>query len=243
MESVTAAGFSVISLHAGFALMKLPALLNASYERSPLIIECFPESPKALRRTFPNIDPIRYRGIDRCPLCEYPIPDPGWSATLEYRALDDRDVAARVRMLDFVGRWNKDYFGSVRCVVPTFENASDLASLLERPSQYEIVRLSQSSPGEGCVEDKDLGFDIGYWGSDSYSIICDSAIWPRWHGPYDDVLPELATRLAELNPNCLFQAHEGADRFRTWYRTQDWAEQEGEPGEFCIIKVETVCGK
>lgn len=221
----------------------MPALLNAAYERSPLITERFPESPKALRGTFPNMDPTRYRGVDRCPLCEDPIPDPGWSATPEHRALDHHDIAARARMLDFVGRWNKDYFGSVRCVVPTVENARELASLLETPSQYEIVRLSQSSPGEVCVEDKDLGFDIGYWGRDSYSIICDAAIWPRWHGPYDDILPELATRLTELNSNCLFQAHEAADRFRSWYRTQDWAEQEGEPGEFYIIKVETVCAK
>jgi len=243
MEIVNAADFSVISPHAGFALMKMPELLNAVYERSPLIIERFPESPKAMRSKFPNIDPTRYRGIDRCPLCENPIPDHGWRATPEGRALDERDVAARVRMLDFVGRWNEDYFGSVRCVVPTVENAREIASLLETPSQYEIVRLSQSSPGDVCDEDKDLGFDIGYWGSDSYSIICDSAIWPRWHGPYDDVLPELATRLAELNPNCLFQTHEAADRFRSWYRTQEWAEQEGEPGEFCIIKGEAVCAK
>jgi hypothetical protein len=240
---VSASEFLVISPHAGFALMKLSALLNASYERSPLITERFPETPKALRSTFPKIDPARYRGIDRSPLCEHPIPDHGSSATPEHRALDDCDVAARVRMLDFVGRSNEDYFGSIRCVVPTVENARELESLLETPSQYEIVRLSQSSPGEGCVEDKDLGFDIGYWGSDSYSIICDSAIWPRWHGPYDDVLPELATRLAELNPNCLFQTHEAADRFRSWYRSQDWAEQEGEPGEFCIIKVQAVCTK
>jgi len=243
MEIVNAADFSVISPHAGFALMKMPELLNAVYERSPLIIERFPESSKAMRSTFPNIDPTRYRGIDRCPLCENPIPDHGWHATPEGRALDERDVAARVRMLDFVGTWNKDYFGAVRCVVPTVENARELASLLETPSQYEIVRLSQSSPGEVYVEDKDLGFDIGYWGSDSYSIICDSAIWPRWHGPYDDVLPELATRLAELNPNCLFQSHEAADRFRSWYRTQEWAEQEGEPGEFCVLKIEAVCAK
>jgi hypothetical protein len=223
--------------------MKLPAPLDAAYKCSPLIIERYPESPKALRSAFPNIDPTCYRGIDRCPLCEDPIPDHGWSATPEHRALDDRDVAARVRMLDFVGRWNKDYFGAVRCAVPTVENARELASPLETPSHYEIVRLSQSSAGEVCVDDKDLGFDIGYWGSDSYSIICDSAIWSRWHGPYDDVLPELATRLAELNSNCLFQTHEAADRFRSWYRSQDWAEQEGEPGEFCIIKVQTVCAK
>jgi hypothetical protein len=146
-------------------------------------------------------------------------------------------------MLDFIGRWNKDYFGSVRCIVPTIENARELFTPLENPSEYEIVRLSQSSADEACDHENDLGFDIGYWGSDSYSIICDSAIWPRWHGPPDDVLPELAKRLAELNSNCLFQTHKAADEFRSWYRQEDWAEEEGDPGEFCIIKIEAICAK
>src|SRR5205823_508152 len=110
MEAVSGGEFSVISPHVGFALMKLPELLNGRFERSPLVVERFPDCPKALRKAFPKIDPKRYRGIDRCPLCEDLIPEHGWSATPEHRALDDRDVAARVRMLDFVGRWKKDYF-------------------------------------------------------------------------------------------------------------------------------------
>ena len=243
MEAVNAADFSVISPHAGFGLMKMPALLSAAYERSPSA-ERTQEGLLALRTALKDVNAVNYRGIDRCPLCENPIPEPGWATDAEHcGSLDERDIAARVRMLDFVGRLNRDYSGPMRCFVPTVENAHELMTLVDSPSEYEIVRLSQSSADELCVEDKDLGFDIGYWGSDSYSIICDSAICPRWHGPYGDVLPELVTRLAELNSNCLFQTHEAADRFRSWYRSQDWAEQEGEPGEFCIIKVEAVCGK
>src|SRR5260370_36800256 len=153
METVSAAEFSVISPHAGFALMKMPALQNTAYERSPLIVERFPESPKALRSTFPNIDPTRYRGIDRCPLPEDPIPDPGWSATPEHRALDDHDVAPRVRILDFVGRWNKDYFGSVRCVMPTVEKSRELASLIKTPPQDEPVRPSTHTAVTARLQD------------------------------------------------------------------------------------------
>jgi hypothetical protein len=78
MEAISGGQFSVISPHAGFALMKFPELLNTTFERSPLIVERFPECPRASRRAFPNIDPRCYRGIDRCPLCEDPIPEHGW---------------------------------------------------------------------------------------------------------------------------------------------------------------------
>lgn len=234
--------FSVISANAGFALMKMPALLNAAYERSPSAERTL-EGLKALRFALKNVDPANYRGIDRCPLCEDPIPEPGWAATPEHVVLDDRDVDARIRMLDFVGTSNRDYYGPTRCVVPTVENAQELIALVDSPSEYEIVRLSQSAPGEMCKGDADLGFYTGYWGSDSYSIICDSAVWPRWHGPSGEVFDELAERLANLNSHSLFETYEAAKGFRSWYRTQDRAEKEGEPGEFCIIKVEIVCAK
>lgn len=235
--------FSVISADAGFALMKMPVLLNAAYERSPSA-EGTREGLKALRAALKNVHPANYRGIDRCPLCEDPIPEPGWATDATHcGTLDQRDVGARIRMLDFVGTSNRDYYDSTRCVVPTLENAHELMTLVDSPSEYEIVRLSQSEPGEICAGDTDLGFDIGYWGSDSYSIVCDSAVWPRWHGPYGEVFDELAKRLTELNSHALFPIYEAAERFRSWYRTQSWAEQEGEPGEFCIIKVETECAK
>jgi len=242
VEAVSVERFSVISANAGFALMKMPALLNAAYERSPSA-EGAREGLKALQAALKNVDPAQYRGIDRCPLCEDPIPEPGWAATPEHVALDDRDVGPRIRMLDFVGTSNRDYYGPTRCVVPTVENAHELMALVDLPSEYEIVRLSQSAPGEMCKGDTGLGFDIGCWGSDSYSIICDSAVWPRWHGPAGDVFDELAKQLADLNSYCLFQTYEAAERFRSWYRTRDWAEREGEPGEFCIIKIEAVCAK
>ena len=242
MEAVNGQQFSVISPHAGFAVMKLPAVLNSAYERSPSA-EGTRDALTALRAALKNINPANYRGIDRCPLCESPIPEPGWAGVPEHEVLDQRDVAARLRMLDFVGTRNEDHFAPVCCVVPIIENARELIKLVDSPEQYEIVRLSQSAVGDACVEKNDLGFDVGYWGSDSYSIICDSAVWPRWHGPDEDAFEELAKRLAALNAHCLFDKYDEAVRFRIWYRQQVWAETEGEPDEFCIIKVEAVCAK
>jgi hypothetical protein len=31
--------------------------------------------------------------------------------------------------------------------------------------------------------DNILGYDVGYWAGDHYSIIADTIITPTWHGP------------------------------------------------------------
>lgn len=234
--------FSVISDSAGFALMKLPSALDAAYEKSPSA-ERTRQGLGMLRAALKNVRSSAYGGIDRCPLSEDLIPEPGWATDAAHcAALDQRDVGARIRILELVGS-HEDYDKKARWVVPTLENAKEVMTLVDSPTEYEIVRLSQALPDAACAEISDLGFDIGYWGGDSYSIICDSAVWPRWHGPYGEVFSELAKRLTDLNSHCLFPSYQAADGFRSWYRTQDWAEQEGEPGEFCIIKVETLCAK
>jgi hypothetical protein len=230
--------FSVISDSVGFALMKLPAALHAAYERSPSA-QSTREGLNALRAAMSRVNPSAYRGIERCPLCEDPIPEPGWATDAAHRvALDQHDVGARIRMLEIVGP-SAENDGKSRCIVPTIEYAKELIGLVDSPAEYEIVRLAKALPGSACFETTDLGFDVGYWGSDSYSIICDSAIWPMWHGPHGEIFGELAKRLTSLNSHCLFPSYQDAERFRSWYLTQDWAEQEGLPGEFCIIKLES----
>jgi hypothetical protein len=229
--------FSVISDAVGFALMKMPATLHAAYEQHAAQRDTW-SALQQLRATLKNIDPAEYRGIERCPLAEDPLIEP-WFAGDErrYRALDERDVAARVRFVDIVGA--DDLTDKSSCVVLTLDYARELIRLVDSPAEYEIVRLAKALP-ESPRSQSHLGFDIGYWGGDSYSIICDSAIWPVWHGPPTDVFAELSDRLRELNTHCLFPTYESAQRFRSWYCTQDWAEIEGEPGEFCIISIEAI---
>jgi hypothetical protein len=43
-----------------------------------------------------------------------------------------------------------------------------------------------------------------------------------------------------LNADMLFPDHASADRFRSFYMTQPWAETEDEAGEFSVIRIETV---
>jgi hypothetical protein len=119
-------------------------------------------------------------------------------------------------------------------LLPTFSDALEVFSLLETPDEYEIVQLSRYP----ITNDRQfLGFDIGYWGGDHYSIICDSAVRPTWHPPQPESFESLAKELRDVNEHFLFQSCEAAERFRSYYRTQDWAETEFFPNQFCIIQV------
>jgi hypothetical protein len=60
---------------------------------------------------------------------------------------------------------------------------------------------------------------------------------PLWHPPQPECFDELARELKMVNESFLFSSAEGAARFRSWYRTQYWAETEFRPDEFCIIQV------
>ena len=119
-------------------------------------------------------------------------------------------------------------------LLPDYAAAREVFSFLESPTEYEIVQVAR----EPFFADVDcLGFDIGYWGSDHYSIICDSAVRPHWHPPQPECFEELARELKTVNESFLFPSAEGAARFRSWYRTQYWAETESLADEFCIIQV------
>jgi hypothetical protein len=85
-----------------------------------------------------------------------------------------------------------------------------------------------------------LGFDVGYWGGDHYSIICDSIVTPTWHPPHPEDFEKLAGAVAALNENLLFRTADEAATFRTRYMEFAWAETEGYPGEFAVIQVEEV---
>jgi hypothetical protein len=62
----------------GFALMRMPVILNTAYKASPLVARNADEVAE-IRRTLVGIQPHTYRGVERCPLAEAPDAYPGWA--------------------------------------------------------------------------------------------------------------------------------------------------------------------
>jgi hypothetical protein len=175
-----------------------------------------------------------YRGSSRFPLMPLPSLDPEILRTFEETGCDVKtEQAARRRFLALAGEDDSaDDFDPD--LLPDLAAARDVYSFLESPTEYEIVQLAR----EPFLADVDcLGFDVGYWGGDHYSIICDSAVRPLWHPPQPECFDELARELMMVNESFLFPGADGAAQFRSWYRTQYWAETELRPDEFCIIQV------
>jgi hypothetical protein len=85
-----------------------------------------------------------------------------------------------------------------------------------------------------------LGYDVGYWSGDHFSLINDTLVAPLWHPPQPEDFQELAAHAHELNNHVLFPSASLAAKFRQWYLTKPWAETEYEPGEFCLIRVSSL---
>jgi hypothetical protein len=85
-----------------------------------------------------------------------------------------------------------------------------------------------------------LGFDVGYWGGDHFSLICDSMVTPTWHPPHPQDFEKLATAAAGLNEHFLFRSADAAAEFCARYKQFPWAETEGYPGEFTVIQIEVM---
>jgi hypothetical protein len=176
----------------------------------------------------------RYRGISRFPLMPLPSVDPEVLLEFQESGCDVKtDHAARRRFLQMLGDdvpesdFDED-------LLPDYTAARDVFALLDSPNEYEIVQFAREPFLDDAVC---LGFDVGYWGGDHYSIICDSAVRPLWHPPQPECFEELARELKIVNESFLFPSAECAAAFRSWYRTQYWAETESRPDEFCIIQV------
>lgn len=117
------------------------------------------------------------------------------------------------------------------------QGVQEALELVPASEQIELVRLRRQSFSS---EESVLGFDVGYWGGDHFSIICDSIVTPTWHPPQPEDFGAIAEALHGLNDSLLFPNEEEAAAFRARYVRFPWAETEGHPGEFEIIQVEAV---
>jgi hypothetical protein len=190
-----------------------------------------------LRAAASFLEPTRYRGTGRSWLKPFPSFDESMIEAFAKTGNDMQSNArARRRFLKTVEEFDikpeedEDLFANELL-------AREVFSLLDDSNQYELLQLQRrdfSSSGNL------LGYDIGYWSGDHYSLIADCFVKPRWHPPQPDKFPVLAEQLRGLNSYLLFPTPSDAANFRTWYRRQEWAETEGHKDEFEIIQVCTV---
>jgi hypothetical protein len=222
-----------MSQTSGYAILRMPRALVEAFDLSMRTHQAH-DLFQSLCETLKPLPRSAYRGISRFALKALPSTDPEILRIFEETGCDVRtEYAASRRFLELL---DEDLPESdfVEDLLSSFSAAQEIFSFLEAPDDYEIVQLTREPFGE----DVDcFGFDVGYWGGDHYSIICDSAVLPTWHPPQPESFAELARQLRVVNEHFLFRNAADAARFRSWYRTQYWAETESRPDEFSIIQV------
>ena len=209
-------------------------------------------------------DPLRYAGWDRAPvgrafsareLAAWPEQRERLIAEVEADpdcvplSLELPFSAAEHLMTERLGE-NPTTYWQVRfvsaSVIPDHDLAHEVLSLTDEPEEREVIHLtriddgSDEASGPGPIEAQArpfLGFDVGFWGG-PFSLISDTMVYPRWHPGTDEALPVLRQHAAVLNEHMLFPTVEAATAFRSWYRTQAWAESEGDEGDFCIARID-----
>jgi len=166
----------------------------------------------------------------------YPSCDANLIRSFELSEIDMRsDAKARERFYDLVGPVEdaEDFDDDL---LPTLGSAREVYGLTDDPSSHEIIRLDRCDQGSNP---KTLGFDVGYWGGDHFSLVCDVWVMPCWHPPAQSDSVALAEFARRLNAHVLFSSAQDAATFRKWYITREWAEQENHEGQFVIIRVDS----
>jgi hypothetical protein len=217
----------------GYAIVRRAEHDLEDYMRSPTTQQNL-HYLQALRDAAPFLVPSDYRGTGRFWLQPFPSLDAGIIKAFAETGGDmSTEASARRRFREVIGETESS---------PDFDEdlleseaqAREVFSLLQDGGGFELLHLHRRE--FACVAGV-LGYDIGYWGGDHYSLISDSFVAPRWHPPPPEIFQTLAEQLRCLNDCLLFPSSEAAGSFRSWYRTQDWAETEGREDEFEIIQV------
>jgi hypothetical protein len=189
-----------------------------------------------LRLAFPSINPNAYRGVYREPLeggtveqvdlfsdPARVLPGRGWDASTRQARLKMAEVLAY--KFEESSKW-QDYPENEKTFL-RIEDALRIYNLLGNPNDFEIILVRrhdfERTPNT-------FGFDIGYWGGDDYSIVCDTFVRPQWHSAPEGEFHNLTSFASRLNSNVLFDSSEQAREFLTYYRTTSW----GEPDDNCF---------
>jgi len=219
----------------GYLILKKPELVFDDYIKS-IFATKNSEYLQFLRKEFPNINPVDYKGMWRQQLMPW-----GVNATNELGIEIKGEKKARELFQKIVGedrnRWDGYEWGYERNkgLIYSSDDAILIYNELENKTNYEVVWVSRDDISENGEL---LGFDVGYWHDDMFSILCDCSIYPLWHPPVPESVNELKKKLNCLNHNQLFPTTSSAEEFRNYYIEQNWSEKENYPNEFCIVRLE-----
>lgn len=210
--------------NSGYLIVLKPSVILRNYEE--VIRERgFTEKYKKFREAFSRFKPSQYHGISRNPL--WGIPE---KISSEYGIVLEPEAQFFMWELDENGLCQDDLILSYDDMVRTINKIKNL-------NDYDVIFI-RKEPFE--FNNNLLGFDIGYWEGDHFSLIADTIITPTWHGPPEEDYLELSEKLKSLNENHLFKTEEEAEKFKQYYKSKSWAETESYEGEFCIIQVDKV---
>lgn len=222
----------------GYLIVMKPEPLMDRYEKMEHIIK-YEKYYKTFRAAFSGFNARNYRGVSRDRLLS-PIPFTERDDLEAYCPERVENRAAIIKWWELlINKVENEDINSDRDddddLLPSIESALEVYRLLDIPEQYEIIKVKRR---DFEIDQSTLGFDIGYWGGDHFSLIADTLVTPKWHPAPEEDYPELRQRLSALNTNILFNNPEDASEFRNWYKSKGWAETEDREDEFCIIQVD-----
>ena len=209
----------------GYLIVKKTEEILRSYEKA-IAERNVLEQYKKFRNAFSYFNPAKYLGISRDPMLGVPKElQSEFVGILESEALDFLSHIQEQNLYD------DDLIYDYNDAINTFKK-------IKNKQIYEIIRLCKETFEDNLNV---IGFDIGYWEGDHFSLIADTVVIPTWHGPPEKDYNELFDKLKPLlNKNLLFNTVEEAEEFKSYYKTKDWAETESYPGEFCTIQIQSV---
>jgi hypothetical protein len=208
----------------GFLILEKPTEMLRKYEER-ISERNFIEEYRKFRNTFAEFNPSNYLGISRNPLIGVPQ-----NLQSVYEVIEEPDAQDYLSILDEHNLSSGDLIFEYSETIKTFTKIINKA-------RYDIILVRKDT-----FEDNNniLGYDIGYWDGDHFSLIADTIVIPTWHGPIEEDYDELKTKLKVLNRNLLFNTFQEAEVFKNYYKSKSWAETEDIEGEFCIIQVQKV---
>ena len=166
-----------------------------------------------LRKYFFDIDPNNYKGISRNVL--YSVPK-----KIKELFDDIPEPDAQYFMDEILEKYENDEVD----LIYNLQDCLAVYNKINGKQNYEII-MSIKDENNKSFEDF-LGYDIGYFGGDNFSIISDSILLPMWHGAPENAYPELKPYLKLLNKNLLFNKLDEAREFKEYYLGQKWAEKD-----------------
>jgi hypothetical protein len=208
----------------GYLILQRPEIVLETFEQSIRVRNLVFEYER-FRKVFSNFNPTKYLGISREPLFGVPK-----ELQPEFYGVLEPDAQAYIDLLEQQNLSEDD-------IIFDYDEATKTFNKIIHKQNYDICCVRKESTE---INKSFLGFDIGYWGGDHFSLIADTIVMPTWHGPPEEDYYELASRLKSLNENLLFNTFEEANDFRRYYKTKSWAEKESYEGNFSIIQIEKV---